>query len=418
MMGRVGLISLRRVALIAVCLLSVLVANAQGFVRHIPNYKFIDQKKNVLHFPADTGNFRVFFEKLDSLVLCREGKINVLHIGGSHVQADVFSNRVRRNLDSLNLDFKSSRGLVFPFKIANTNNPPNYKVSYTGKWESSRILKRKDEIQLGMMGIAVKAQSNDATMHIRLNRDSSERWMCTDLKVVGYADSAYSYPVIIGKDSSIQRPIYNILEDVYEFDFEGLTDEFTIGFEQTDTIFHPFTLSAILAENRSAGITYNSVGINGASVPSWLNCEKFVKELPLIKPDLVVFGIGINDAVPLNFNDSLFVANYTKLVNNILSISPDCAFVFITNNDSYRKSKGVYSVNMNGEKVQKAFYRLAKQHNAAVWDQFDIMGGLKSMRTWELAGLARKDKIHFTPAGYNLLGDLFYNALVKSYLNH
>lgn len=399
-------------------LLSVFSVEAQGFMRQIPEYNFLDQTKNVLHFPADSGNFKVFYEKLDSLVLCREGKINVLHIGGSHVQADVFSNRVRRNLDSLNLDFKSSRGLVFPFKIANTNNPPNYKVSYTGNWESSRILKRKEEIQLGVMGIAVQAQSADATMHILLNRDSSERWMCTDIKVVGYADSAYSYPVIIRSDSSIQRPIYNILEDVYEFEFDGLIDEFTIGIEQTDTVFHPFTLSAILAENRSAGITYNSVGINGASVPSWLNCEKFCKELPLIKPDLVVFGIGINDAVPLNFNDSLFVENYSKLVNNILSISPNCAFVFITNNDSYRKNHGVYSVNLNGEKVQKAFYRLAKKYNAAVWDQFDIMGGLKSMRTWELAGLARKDKIHFTPAGYNLLGDLFYNALVKSYLNH
>ena len=103
-------------------LLNATLASAQGFFKHIPrDYDFIQYDKNKLEFPGDTGTMCHFYEKLDSIVLCREGKVNILHIGGSHVQADVFSNRIRRNLDSLNLDFKSSRGLVFPFKIAGTN---------------------------------------------------------------------------------------------------------------------------------------------------------------------------------------------------------------------------------------------------------------------------------------------------------
>jgi lysophospholipase L1-like esterase len=38
------------------------------------------------------------------------------------------------------------------------------------------------------------------------------------------------------------------------------------------------------------------------------------------------------------------------------------------------------------------------------------------MRKWEQNGLAQKDKIHFTKKGYQLIGDVFYNALVSSYL--
>ena len=33
------------------------------------------------------------------------------------------------------------------------------------------------------------------------------------------------------------------------------------------------------------------------------------------------------------------------------------------------------------------------------------------MEKWQKAGLAQKDKVHFTRAGYQLLGDLFYQAL-------
>ncbi len=401
-------------------LLGATFASAQGFFKQIPrNYDFIQYNKNKLEFPGDTGTMCNFYEKLDSIVLCREGKVNILHIGGSHVQADVFSNRIRRNLDSLNLDFKSSRGLVFPFKIAGTNNPPNYNVTYTGKWVSSRILKRHDNIELGLMGIAVQTNSSDATMNINLNRDATTRWECTDLKLIGYSDSAYSYPVIINPaDGSKIYSIYNVLDDVYEFSFENPIDSFTIAFEQTDSVFHPFTLSGILAENNSNGITYNSVGINGASVMSWLKCEKFQKELPLVRPDLVIFGIGINDAVPKNFSGAKFLENYSKLIEKIQEISPNCAFIFITNNDSYRRTKGQYSVNTNGQIVEEVFFELAKKYNGAVWDQFAIMGGLKSMKQWENAGLARKDKIHFTPKGYMLLGDLFYNALIQSYLNY
>jgi lysophospholipase L1-like esterase len=35
------------------------------------------------------------------------------------------------------------------------------------------------------------------------------------------------------------------------------------------------------------------------------------------------------------------------------------------------------------------------------------------MQEWEKAGLAAKDKIHFTKTGYQLLGDMFFEAMMK-----
>ena len=75
-------------------------------------------------------------------------------------------------------------------------------------------------------------------------------------------------------------------------------------------------------------------------------------------------------------------------------------------------------VNPKGVLAEQAFLELGKKHDAAVWDFFELMGGLHSMAVWENAGLAQKDKVHFTQQGYALIGDLLYNALMDRYIEH
>jgi lysophospholipase L1-like esterase len=140
--------------------------------------------------------------------------------------------------------------------------------------------------------------------------------------------------------------------------------------------------------------------------------------LELLKPDLIIFAIGINDANTSNFNKELFVSNYMKMVDMARRVAPDCAILFVTNNDSFRRSRRSYYLNQNGPVVQDAFYGLARRYDAGIWDLFRIMGGLNSMKQWESAGLANRDKIHFTEGGYILIGDLLYNALLDRYLEH
>ena len=38
------------------------------------------------------------------------------------------------------------------------------------------------------------------------------------------------------------------------------------------------------------------------------------------------------------------------------------------------------------------------------------------MDAWVNAGLARVDRIHFTPEGYTILGNLLFNALMDAYV--
>ena len=115
----------------------------------------------------------------------------------------------------------------------------------------------------------------------------------------------------------------------------------------------------------------------------------------------------------------MFKERYKALIARLKSVNPDCALLFVTNNDSYKRSrKRGYYVNQNGPKARQAFLELGRECGGGVWDQFEIMGGLESMKKWESAGLARKDKVHFTDDGYFLLGDLLYNALMEKYVEH
>ena len=175
----------------------------------------------------------------------------------------------------------------------------------------------------------------------------------------------------------------------------------------------------IQLENEDPGITYHSFGVNGASTSSYLKCSLLGAQLAEIKPDLVLFGLGINDAAKGELDVAAFKSNYRNLIRQVRATNPQAAILLLTNNDSYRpyrvRRRKTYSPNPNGEVVRKAMFELAESEGVAVWDLFEIMGGLGSAKTWEDHALAQRDKVHFTFKGYRLLGDMLFEALLADY---
>ena len=393
--------------------------NAQRVFKDIPEYPFINTSLNKLSFPNDSNAFEVLFNKMDEIIFQGKGNINIIHFGGSHIQADIFSNQMRKNLLSFHPGIVASRGIIFPFSAASTNNPYNFKTTYKGKWIPTRNIHREILNPLGVTGIAISSSDSLAEINIKIRNSENEPFYdFSRIRVIGHSDGHSIEPVLKIDSIFYLNGIYDSITSSYLFSLTNYTDSLTLCFQSNDTLRNPFTLSAILLENDFPGISYSSIGVNGASVPSYLKCENFERDLSLIKPDLVIFSIGINDAAGDNFDPVQFKNNYAQLINKIRRVSPNCSIIFTTNNDSYKRSRRKYYVNKNGLLAQKAFFDLAMQYNAAVWDFFSIMGGLKSMAEWEKAGLANRDKIHFKTEGYKIMGDLLYNAFITEYLKH
>lgn len=392
-------------------------------LRNIPDYSFAHFERNRLITPGDSTAMERFYQKLDSVIRLGEGNVSIMHIGGSHVQAGVFTQQFRDNLLSISPDLMGGQFFAFPFTAGKTNNPSHFMVSATGEWAYCRnAVRRETDKRMGLAGAALTTTDPEATISIvtreRYPSHCPPEFFFDKVTLVGFSETENVEPVI-GCQGKKNLGTYNEELSTYTFHLPELTDSICIQF---DSVNGEFTLTGILLENGMSGISVNGVGVNGASVPSYLRCDDFERDLELIKPDLIIFGIGINDAAEKDFEKETFKQNYAELISIIQRVNPDCALLFVTNNDSFKrkrvKKKRVYEVNPNGKVVQQAFLEMAKDYGGAVWDQFDVMGGLKSMQSWEKAGLAQKDKVHFTRDGYRLMGDLLYNALITDYLEH
>ena len=401
----------------------LIVAQTLPLVKSVPNYEFAHFERNQILYPGDSAAMERFFQKMDSVVFLGEGNVSIMHIGGSHVQAGVFTQQFRDNLLSISPDLIGGQYFVFPFSAGGTNNPTHFIVRSTGAWTYCRnAVRRETDKRMGLAGAAITTTDSLATVSIMTREKSPTqyppRFDFNKVTLIGYSETENVVPVV-GYDGTILQGQYDEWQSTYTFSLPDFTDSICILF---DSVPGEFTLTGVLLENNMPGISVHGVGVNGASVPSYLRCDDFERDLELIRPDLIIFGIGINDASENSFEKQAFKKNYDKLIQIIKRVNPDCALLFMTNNDSYKRAKGKkknrYEVNTNGLIVEEAFMEMGKKYNAAVWDQFDIMGGLKSMQDWENAGLAKKDKVHFTKEGYQLLGDLLYNALITKYIEH
>ena len=83
-------------------------------------YPFIETKKNGLNIYG-TKDWNKFFKKLDNQYSKGNDKINILHFGGSHIQADIWSNRMRTNFQHSSPYCSSGRGFIFPFRLIKSN---------------------------------------------------------------------------------------------------------------------------------------------------------------------------------------------------------------------------------------------------------------------------------------------------------
>ncbi|MCQ2163324.1 MAG: GDSL-type esterase/lipase family protein [Bacteroidales bacterium] len=415
---------MRRSVLTYILLLSAVLLSAQPPLKTVPDLDFARFSLNHIAFDGDSSAFGKLFSKMDTLFLEGKGKVSVLHMGGSHVQGGTMTRALRNDLLSVGTEFgvlgdlDGGRGLVFPFSAAKTNNPSSFKTRVEGEWTSAKSVQREPSSRLGLSGMAVSTSDTTASLRIvlvpRHQGPEDVHMSFSSVRVLGWSAGGGMEPVVVSDcgDTLAGVPA----DSSWLFSLPCLQDSVKIAFRGGKG---PFTLTGVYLDRDEPGITVSGVGVNGASLVAYSRCQDLERDLALVHPDLAVLAIGINDAMPVDFSGEAFKARYRALIARIRSVNPDCALLFVTNNDSFRRSrKRGYYVNANGEKARAAFKELCAECGGGVWDQYEIMGGTGSMRKWELAGMARRDKIHFTDEGYTILGDLLYDALMEKYNEH
>lgn len=350
-----------------------------------------------------------FFRRLDNIINRNRGTLNIWHVGGSHVQAGTFSHRVRRNFAKyVNAD-EASRTILFPYKLIGTNGPTDYSVSGTGSWSKSKCTDRNPSYEMGLSGITAVTSSPGASVTFTLSSGDVD-WTTRFIRVLGKGSSSDVRPYVVVDSVAIEDYEGDNVRG-YCFDIPGGCKTFTVKFHGLGSGGR-FELRGVVALNDEPGVAYWASGVNGAATASWLRCNLLEQDLRVMKPDMVIFGIGINDAHTSSFNRDSFKSRYQQLIDRIKRVNPDCQFVFITNNDNLLNK----SVNPNTRGVEKVFIELALDNNGTVWDLYKVMGGHGGSKKWVRSSLMQSDHVHFTKTGYKLIGDLLYNAIIEEYL--
>ena len=374
-------------------------------------YPFINYNASVLHLSKDSSQFMGLYKKIDELRSGKRNKVTIVHFGGSHIQAGFWTEVLMDGFQKMG-DFKGGGTFIFPFKIVKSNSPHFFKSFTTGNWIRKRSALAKEMCDnLGLAGMAGITNDSANTFGFKLLKNNHHQTF-NSLRVYHNFNPSFEFSITDQIGVHFVRKDY-IAKSYTEYIFESYIDSVNFNLVKKDTIIPEFMLRGFSIENSNPGFYYASIGVNGASTSSYLKCQEFVNELSGIPPDLVIFSLGVNDTHDVNFSKQKFIENYDSLIALVKIASPNCTFLFTTVTDNYMNRK---TANKRPIKAQEAMYELMEKHNVAVYDLYAVMGGYKSIYKWYKAGLAAKDKVHFSGRGYTILSTLMFDAFYRSYM--
>ena len=378
----------------------------------------INFEANKLHYVNESPQFKVMFEKLNRIYNGAPEKFHIFHIGGSHIQADIYSNKLRTYFHNSGLNMQGQRGFVFPYHLAHTNNPINYRIEADkSKWTGYRCSISKDSIAWGLAGITAAFREKADTIYIKSNyrNYTKNKYDFNKLRIF-YNTWKDDYQLKFLDSTLVASESINKASFYKEYQLTKTLDSVAVSItlKDTTTVNPEFLFMGLEYMNDNPGIEYTSIGVNGASFNKYNRCAFFENQFNLYKPDLFIISIGTNDAYmpPADFNAEEFRLNYEAFIWMIQRNNPDCAILLTVPNDDYYKRK---KPNSNTKIQEQIILELGQKYHMAVWNLFDIMGGLGSSNKWYKNKLMPKDRIHFTYLGYDIKADLFLEAFVEAW---
>lgn len=428
---------------------------------------------NIITNPAAIIPFFRKLEKLgDGISQLKGQKVNIVHVGDSHIQADLFTDKVRKGLQ---LQFgNGGRGLLFPHNLARTNGSSDIRFTSNVGWQNHRAVGPPDGSPVGLSGIALYTRSDDFAVELSSktpgnefntikiitpeNRNSfdlatASRTITLESdvpKIITHkirngdvlGSIADKYNVTVAQLKKANRLRSNLIRagrtlkiptnemqkrSVKRAEFIPLELQVSpdYHFYQTDNSLEKifllpnkeesqFALNGLILENKNSGILYHNIGVNGARYSDFNKYPLFFAQTPALSPDLAILSFGTNESFD-KMPSSAFMAQVTEFVGRLREKNPEISILIVTPPPSLFKRK--YPNNFVAE-----YARVIEQHaaglNYAVWDLYGQMGGTYNVNRNYRRGLMASDRVHYSKAGYEVQGELLSKAIIRVYQDY
>lgn len=380
-----------------------------------------NQPVNVIE---NAHSLNYFFDKLVWLESKHTGNVAVLHVGDSHIQADMLTQPIRVGLQRR--FGNAGRGLVFPHSVVKSNGSASVKANAKGFWTGGRNVQAPLRKYCGVSGFFAATYDSTASLLLKVNdKDSMDYEFAYASVFCQIGDS--SYTILAGDSTNIVYYEDKDFEDLNELRKKSTKDNhiaytqlanyptnyvllqnIKTGPKQNQTIIHGVVLS-----NGSPGIMYHVAGVNGAHYSDWATSPLFFRQAHDLSPQLVIVSMGTNEAFGAQLDTNVFYKQIDSLMTGLMGIyPPQTGFILTTPPDCFKRRK--YG-QPNLPLVARTIKRYAADYSMAVWDMYNITGGYGSRAKWKKYYLIAGDGVHFSKAGYNMQGRMFLQALLNAY---
>lgn len=417
----------------------------------------------------NTSALVAFYERLYQLEQTKQGNLNIVHIGDSHIQADLFTAQMRNKMqDSFG---NAGFGFTFPYSVAKTNNSAPIRFTASGDFQSVRNLYADTSKPVGLSGIALETKSNNFAIQLEVK---DPKYNFTRLKIIT-PQNADLFDVSISSKNTIietkvpKRVTHKVkpgevlggIADKYNISLKALkkanglksdlirdgkvltipskqlqprfiTKTEFVSIDLSPTIFsndfqtekplnkiaivpnqqiNEFALNGLILGNNQAGVTYSGIGVNGAKSSDYNKFPLFFEQLKALQPDLIIISLGTNESFDKQTTDQYF-SQLDQMIASIKSKTPLATILVTTPPPSvlHRKYSNTF-IEDYAQKIKSS----AHETGYAVWDLFEVFGGNKNIFKNAAKGLMARDKVHYSKAGYEKQADLFFEAFLKSY---
>lgn len=181
-------------------------------------------------------------------------------------------------------------------------------------------------------------------------------------------------------------------------------------------------LYGVVLERDGPGVVYDSLGMVGARARRFLGFDRehLARQLELRGTDLVVIGYGGNDADD-DRSEADYEEDFRRVARLVREARPGAScLLFAPLDQAERDDRGRIRTMESVPRIVSAMRTAAQAEGCAFFDTFEAMGGPGGMERWfrSQPRLAFGDFRHATPAGYRVLGNMFYKALLKGFADY
>jgi len=333
------------------------------------------------------------------------GTVRVLQFGDSHTAADMFTGEARRvfqdQFGNGSIGYSYAGHPFAGYRILGSERSQS-----TGwKTQGNKFLQLGDG-QTGLGGISISTARDGEWVTL----DAP----CTTLELqflqqpgggsLHFTDNGTDAGEIPTDAPTTGPGTFNYVCPAGDHHFEVITEQAA-----------PVTLLGWVATQ--PGVTWESIGINGAEAPLILkwNQPLFSSYLKDNSPALIVLAYGTNEAASSFWDEASYTQTFATIIDTLHQYVPESSILVVGPADRSTALHRVWHPFSGTDRIIQAQRAVCHTHGCAFWDQRERMGGLGAMQQWVYAGWAQPDHTHFTGTGYRALADALMADLMTGY---